>query len=228
MNNRTIVVDSSSLITISNNCFIKILKHLSELEKMEFVIPESVYQESVKRPVAIKRFELNAIRIRDAVEEGYIKVMKTTPELKNETQRIQDISSKVAQINSHNLTLVDLGEAETLALMRKINSNILLIDERTTRMLIEEPENLAETLSRRHHGNVRINENIAREFRKEFRDVKIIRSVELMAFAYETGAFAKELHKSKQALEAMLFASKFAGCAVSFNEITEFLKKVKQ
>jgi len=222
-----IVVDSSSLITISGNCFINLLKHLTEQEKISFLMPESVYYESVQKPVKIKRFELNAIRIRDCVEEGYLKLIKTTPSIKRTMEELSTVSANIYNVKGKNFRLIDLGEAETLALMKEINSELLLIDERTTRMLIEEPQNVLEFLQRRHRCNVEFDHESIQKFSDLFGKIKIIRSVELIALSYENGCFAKEMHKTKQALEAALYAAKFAGCAVSFEEIKGFLKNVR-
>ena len=224
---KTIVVDSSSIITLSSSCLIRLMKHLANEEGISFVIPESVYNESVKRPVKIKRFELNAVRIRDAVEEGYLKLARTTPEITREMHRMHDITMRMCTIRGRECRLVDLGEAETLALAKKLGSDTLLIDERTTRTLIEGPDRLAEFLKRRHGVPVQLNKSAISEFRQEFGHIKVIRSTELIALAYDNRAFDKELHHSKQALEAALYSAKFAGCAISISEIQEYLKGVR-
>ncbi|MEK6957358.1 MAG: hypothetical protein AABW99_00030 [archaeon] len=222
------VVDSSTLITISGNCMIRLFKHLAEMEGIAFIIPESVYRESVATPVKIKKFELNAIRIRDAVEEGYLKVVKTTPLVKKKMNELQAISAKICGTKEcHNIRLIDEGESETLALIKQMNCDALVIDERTTRMLIEEPEQLRSYLERRHQKRVELDRNSLAEFRQSFGDIPVFRSIELIALAYENGSFAKEMHKSKQSLEAALYAAKFAGASVSFDEINDYLKMVR-
>lgn len=223
-----VVLDSSSLITFSDNCLIKILKHLSEKEGIEFIIPQSVYIESVETPLKIKRFELNAIRIRDAVEEGFIKVVKTSQNTSALLARMERITHDLCSCQGKPIRLVHAGEAETLALIREINAGILAIDERTTRMLIEEPQNIMRFLEKRHQCKVVVDAKALEEFRGEFGGIRIVRSVELVALAYADGAFQMEIHGSKQALEAALYAAKFAGCAVSFNEIEAYVKRVKQ
>src|SRR3989338_2977355 len=91
-----IVVDSSSLITIYDSCIMKIVKNVSEREKISFIIPESVYVESVENPLHIKKYELNAIRIRDAVDEGYLKVAKSTQATREWMERLGKISATIA------------------------------------------------------------------------------------------------------------------------------------
>ena len=222
---KKIIVDSSSLITISDNCIMKIVKNVAELEKISFIIPESVYIESVENPLHIRRYELNAIRIRDAVAEGYLKVVTSTSATREWMERLIKGTATMVRSNGKQLRLLQWGETETLGLLKELNSKILLIDERTTRMLIENPAGLASILSRRHGREVTLDREKMKWFLANFADTKIIRSVELIALAYEDGAMHSELHKSKQALEAALYAAKFSGCAVSEAEIQEYLRK---
>ena len=58
--------------------------------------------------------------------------------------------------------------------------------------------------------------------------IKVFRSVERVAVAFEEKLFGKELGDTRKDLEAALYAAKFAGCAVSENEIKEFLRSVKK
>lgn len=224
---KKIVVDSSSLITMSDSCIIKMMQYLSEIENIRFVIPESVYYESVERPLQIKRFELNAIRIRTAVQSGYMEIAKTTPAVKKSMQELNTVTANIMSADGKKIHLINLGEAETLALMKEIDSRILLIDERTTRMLIEEPENVMAFLERKHKSKITLDKGEMSKFRKLFDEIHVIRSVELIALAYEDGAFEKEIIKTKQSLEAALFAAKYGGCAVSAKEIKSFLQGVK-
>jgi len=222
-----VVVDSSSLITLSGSCLIRILKHISKSRGITFIIPESVYNESVKRPLKIMHYELNAIRIRDAVEEGYLQVARTTPGIKKSMEEFSRVSAQLCTTRGRKITLINEGEAETLALLKELDSSVLMIDERTTRMLIEEPENVVSFLEYRNKCRVKLNKANLETFRKFLSKIKVIRSVEAIALAYEDGSFANELHKSKQALEAALFAAKFGGCAVNISEIRDFLRNEK-
>ena len=211
---------------MSDSCFIALFKHLKEREKVSFIIPESVYYESVERPLKIKRFELNAVRIKNAVENGFLEIAKTTPEIKNMMNELSTITADLCRADGKKITLINKGEAETLALMKEINSKILLIDERTTRMIIEEPQNLMSFLQHRHKCKITINNGRMDEFKSFFTNINVIRSVELIALAYDDGAFEMQMKKSKQALEAALFAAKYAGCAVSAKEIKDYLQGI--
>ncbi|MCR4368667.1 MAG: hypothetical protein NUV67_02045 [archaeon] len=222
-----IIVDSSTLITLSGSCFINIFRELSEREKIRFILPASVYYESVERPIKIRRFELNAIRIREAVRGGYLELARTTPSMKLTMEKLASATANVCRANGKKIRLIDLGEAETLALMKEVGGDILAIDERTTRMLIEEPQNVLKFLEHKHQCKVTMDRGELGEFRQFFGKIRVVRSVELLALAYADGAFATSMPKSKESLEAALFAAKFAGCAVSAQEILDYTQVMK-
>ena len=224
---KKIVLDSSTIITISDNCMIKILKALSEREGISFLIPESVYRESVETPLRIRRFELNAIRIRDAVLEGYLTLVKSGPEVRSRLQGLQENADRLCTADGQRMRLLHIGEMETLALAKEINADALGIDERTTRMLVEEPENMLAFLRKRHSGKILMDHGAVEEFRRVYGNTKIFRSTEIIALAYEDGSFEGELSSTKQSLEAALFAAKYAGCAVSTDEIKSYMGAVR-
>ena len=223
---RTIVVDSSSIITISDNCMIKVVRNLAQISGIKFVLPESVYEESVVRPLSIKRYELNAVRIKDAVQDGYISVVRTTQSVARAMDEIGEASDRICTAGGKALKLIQRGETEALALANELGVKTVLVDERTTRMLVEEPQNMHGVLERRHERKIVINPDAAHRFMGMFENFKIVRSVELIALAYESGAFGEELHKSREALEASLWAAKYAGCAVSEDEIRKYMATV--
>jgi len=93
----------------------------------------------------------------------------------------------------------------------------LVIDERTARMLCEDPENLRKLLQKKLHTNINVNKKNY-DFFKGFR---VIRSTELIYIAHKKNII--EL-KDKRAYEAMLYAIKYKGCSVSEEEIEEMKK----
>jgi len=92
------------------------------------------------------------------------------------------------------------------------------MDERTTRMLCEKPENLQKLLENKLHTKIKSK----KENFPSFSQFKIIRSCELMHIAYKNKLI--EL-KNGNVLDALLYAVKYKGCSVSRNEI-EALKNL--
>lgn len=219
----SIVLDSSSIISISEKCFIKSFAGLSR--KAELVIPKKVEFESIIKPIGIKEFELNALRIKMALKEQWLKSIQLTPEFLRLAVKIKDTANNCFLVDQKPFVLIQDGEAETLALMKQINASILVIDERNTRMLIEDINGLKVYLEHKI-GKITVNEKSALELRQLISGIKVCRSVELIAFAFEQGFLDEELEKSKESLEAALYAVKFSGCAVSEQEIQEYLRSV--
>ena len=92
------------------------------------------------------------------------------------------------------------------------------IDERTTRVLFEKPENLRELMANKLHRKINLNLNEI----KNINNFRFIRSSELVYISYKKG-FIKL--NDKRALEALLYAAKYKGCAISWEEI-EQLKRL--
>ena len=216
-----VVFDSSSLISVSQTCLINILGRLKEETGAEFIIPKAVFDESVQRPISIKRFELNAVRIKRAIDKGWFKVMEVSD--KSLFNEIDEASNNCFFINGQPVKLLQLGEIEALAIIKEIGAEALAIDERTTRMLIESPKHLQRILEARKRRQIKIDKRNSNLMEAMFGGIAIVRSVELIALAHELGILEEELPKGEQGLEAALFAAKYSGCAVSSREINIFL-----
>ncbi|MBU0662055.1 hypothetical protein KKH30_01135 [Candidatus Micrarchaeota archaeon] len=222
------VVDASSLISLSGSCLVKLLRNFSESADIAFHIPQSVYYESVERPIKIRRFELNAVRIKDAVDSGYLHVERKSPEITSLTHELEMSGNCMNYADGRPIKLIQLGETESLALARTLKARVVVIDERTTRMLVEDAYALQRFLENRYGRNISINKPALSRFHSLTQGVNFIRSSELVALAYENNLFEPELQHTKQALEAALYAVKFGGCAVSMREIDTYIKGVQQ
>ena len=104
----------------------------------------------------------------------------------------------------------------------------MVVDEKTTRLLIENPKKLHIIIDHNLHSKVEINRDNLREFSKITKNVKIIRSVELAAVAYEKSLLDKyipNLDNSRRILlESVLWGVKLNGCAVSRDEIDQIVR----
>jgi hypothetical protein len=120
--------------------------------------------------------------------------------------------------NNKPIHLLDKGECAALALAKIVDKDsILVIDERTTRMLIENPENLRKLLQKKLHTEIKVK----KENFSLFKNFKVIRSTELAYIAHKKNLI--EL-KDPGAYEAILYATKFKGCSISEEEINEMKK----
>ncbi|MBW2987823.1 hypothetical protein KY336_04705, partial [Candidatus Woesearchaeota archaeon] len=120
----------------------------------------------------------------------------------------------------------------SVATALELNSSALVIDERTTRMAIEEPYELKKLLEKRLHTDVSINEKTLQKFKEATKGLKIIRSVELVTVAYDMGLLDKyvtangkiDKKMKHKLLESVLWALKLNGCAISKRNIDEIVR----
>ena len=96
---------------------------------------------------------------------------------------------------------------------------------------MENPRKLRHIL--RHNLHTKINENrtALKDFQRATKDVKIIRSAELAAIAYEKGLLDKYMVNSQTKetlLESVLWGVKMNGCAVSKKEIEIIMKEERK
>ena len=220
-----VIFDASTLISISQTCLVNLLRGLKREMNAEFVVPKSVFYEAVQRPISIKRFELNAIRIKKVIEENSFKVMACKD--KGLFDEIAGIANACFFIKGKPIKLLQRGEIEALAVIKEHGAEAIAVDERTTRMLIEAPKQLRKILQARRHKKIDIDRENVRRLGEMFKGLSIVRSVELIALANEFGLLQEELPKGSQSLEAALFAAKYSGCAVSSREINIFLNASK-
>ena len=224
---KILIFDSGSLISLSINGLLEELKKLKKIFNGEFIITKEVKKEVVDNPIKIKMYELEALKIQNLIDEGCLnmpdKIGITDKEITNLMFKLMNFANTMFIGNRNEIQLIQQGETSCLALSKILNEkkikNVLVIDERTLRMLVEKPENLKELLEKKMHTNVKLKGS---NF-KEFLGFKIIRSTELMYVAYKKGLINL---KGKEVLDALLYALKFKGCAISSEEIEE-IKKIK-
>jgi predicted nucleic acid-binding protein len=215
-----IVVDSSSIISLAVNCLCPVMDGMN----VSFATTPKVYEEVISKPSTNKRFALEAMRIRRLFDSNSLQVLEPKGDL---GQRILHAANKIYRIRGKEMTIIHPAESEAMALAAEIGAKAFLIDERTTRLLLEDPHALKDLLSYRNRGDVRIDEVSLKKLQDILPDIPVIRSAEIVAIGYEKGLLTG-MHgvEDKSVLEAALDALKFAGCAISWEEIDDYLKAV--
>jgi len=233
---KDIVFDTGPIISIVTNNLLWVLEELKKRYDGEFYISPSVKKEVIDKPLQGKRFKLEALQLRAFISQGTIKAYqpKNIKQLNLNTVKLLNLANNMFMCRGVNVKVVHMPEMEALALAKMIGAEAFIVDERNLRVLIEEPGRLAKLLSRKLHSSVKINKKFEKDFLKEVKDIKIIRSVELMAAAYDFGILDKYVVKGKNKnidvkkilLEGILWGLKLRGCAISRDEIDE-IKKLK-
>lgn len=219
---KAIIFDSSTLINMMMNGLHDILRKLKKIFPGKFLITSKIKFETVDRPINNKQFELGALKVSRLIEEKVLELPESigisSNELKIKTQQLLEEANHVFSARGEFLHIIDEGEASCLALSliakEKGIENIIAIDERTTRMLAENPENLQKLFNRKFHTNIKM----FRDKLPEIREIKIIRSSELIYIAWKKKLV--ELGNGR-ALDALLYATKFKGSSISREEIEE-------
>ena len=215
-----IVVDSSSIISLAVNCMCSVLAQIGT----GFTITPKVYEEIITRPLGNRRFSLESMRIRRLVSSGALIVQAPKTGLCDD---VLSAANRVYSIRGRELKIIHPAESEAIGLAGEIGAKALLIDERTTRLLVEDPAELRDLLSYRNRAEVRMNEAWLRKLKDVMPKMPIIRSAEIVAIAYERG-YLTRMHdvEDKSVLDAALAALKYSGCAITWEEIEEYQKAV--
>ncbi len=228
MKRKEILCDSSSLISLTASCFTGVLNFLHHRFNVDFIISPTVEYECVQRPLESKskQHALSALRIKDAIQHGVI--LKIDADVGERTQTLEEMANKVFFVKGQGLRIVHKGETELLALSKELGINNLLMDERTTRILIEAPFKYKQHLEDEFKVNVMLNKKHLLTLQEMFANMNIIRSTELLVLAYENGMMNDLKDLKKPMLEAGLFGLKYAGCSIRSDEIEAFMKQLER
>jgi hypothetical protein len=227
---RSLIFDSSTVITLAMNNLLWLLKPLRERFKGEFYIPLSVKREIVDVPMNSKKFKFEAMQVLKVIDEGDLKIFDDSKYKK----KVDDVMKGVNRIyggRKKRMQILHEAEIAALVLAKELKSEAVVVDERTTRMLVEKPLELGKLLQRKMHRDVEIAQGELKIFLDEYKEIKIIRSVELGVVAYEAGLLDDYLIRSgkkkkelrKNLLDALLWGVKLRGCAISVEEINSIL-----
>ncbi|VVC04955.1 Uncharacterised protein [Candidatus Burarchaeum australiense] len=218
-----IICDSSSLISLADSCLLPALKTIKDHLDGKILISPRVEYESITHPLEIREYSLAALRLKQALAEGTLTLLQNG-KAKAATIEIMRHANSVYSIGKQKLQIIQDGEAEMLALAHEMGVQNVLMDERTTRMLAESPDDLHKHFEKEFGKSVNVDGDELEWFAKLTRGMSIFRSSEIVVAAYELGYFKNYRGMERQMLEASLYALKFAGCGISFEEIEGFLK----
>ena len=221
-----LIFDAGPIISLSMCGMINVLERLSENFDGEFIITPQVKREVVDRPMKIKKFELEAFGVKNLIDKGVLKLSSefiSDGKLSSETKRILKISNSAIRSKSsgEKIKMIHEGEASCIAFSNLCKcDNMIVVDERTTRLMSEAPENLKEYMQGKLHTPLEIDMSLLKEFRKD----RFIRSSELLFIAYKKDLLP--MKKEKQLLDALLYGVKFKGTAITVDEIEEMKRMV--
>ncbi|MDD5331548.1 MAG: hypothetical protein PHE43_01860 [Candidatus Nanoarchaeia archaeon] len=229
---KSLVFDSSAIISIVTNDLLWSLSKLKEKFKGQFYIPEGIKEELIIKPLDSKKYKLEAIQVLSEVNKGILEIY-SNPRVKERAKQIADRANNLIRARGNWITLVSQNDMECLALAEYLNSDALIVDERTLRLLVEDPKDLVKLFERKLHSKIEVNKDNLDFFKDEFKKINILRSTELMSVGFEIGVLddylkqngAKvEIDLKKNLLEGLLWGLKLRGCAISEDEIEDIMK----
>jgi len=225
---KVLIFDAGTLISLSMSGLLYVLKNLRKDFNGHFLITEDVKKEVIDTPIQRKRFELEALRVKSLFDEGILetpdKIGIDNKIVRDKGHEVMEMSNSFFKSHKRTIKILQLGESSCLALSKLLNEkgieNIIATDERTTRVIIEKPQNLKELLEKKMHTRIEVRQSSF----GYFKSFSVIRSAEILYVAWKKGLV--ELKDGNMVLDALLYAVKFKGCAISSDEIKE-IKKLK-
>jgi hypothetical protein len=221
---KAIIFDASTIISMAMNGLFEELRSLKKLFRGKFIMTEEVKDEVIDIPLKIRRFQFQALKVKQLLDEGVFELPGSLKieryEVQKATRDFLELANSTFLENSKGVHLIDRGEASCLAVSRILHEkrikNVIAVDERTTRMLVEKPENLKRLLEEKLHTRI----EVRRENFSFFKDFKIVRSIELAYIAYKNQLIKV---RGEGVLGAMLYGLKLNGASVSEIEIKEIV-----
>ncbi|MBI2541499.1 hypothetical protein HYV80_02210 [Candidatus Woesearchaeota archaeon] len=225
---KSLIFDAGPVISLTMNNLLWILEPLKKKFGGKFYITEAVRKELIDRPLETKKFKFEAIQVEKLIENGILEIADNSV-IREKTPMLLNTANEIFKAYKNNIQIVHFAEMSVIAAAVSLNADAIAIDEKTTRYLIENPKIVAEILKKTLHTPIAINESNLKEFNTMAENIKIIRSIELVAIAYEQGILNSFITKipdaRKSLLESVLWGVKLSGCAVSKEEIEQILRQ---
>lgn len=224
---KSIVFDSGPIISLTMNNLLWTLKDLKERFEGNFYLSEGVKKELVDRPLDSKKFKFEALQVLRCIKDGVLEVVEN-PKISEIANEILDLANHCFSAQGNWLRLFHYGEISGIAACKFLGTKIFVVDERTTRLMIEAPDRLIKILERTMHTKIRVNRENLNKLSEFTKDIQLIRSVEIVTRTYELGLLDSYLldvkNPNKTLLESVLWGVKLNGCAVSKREIDDILE----
>jgi len=188
--------------------------------KLQLIVPPAVRKEIVENPSHSKKYGFKAYQMNNYFEDNLLHVYPG--DIKKEAGLILNYANNVFEHKNRAIKLIHAGEAEALACLNQTDDKTFLVDERTMRLLIEDPLKLQDYMEHTMKKKVIVDHKALEKFQEFTQGIKVIRSSELAVYAYENKWFDHQA--TEKTLGDMLYALKFAGCSITQEEIKRYVE----
>ena len=200
------------------------LKPLKKQFNGKFCITKGVERELTINPLQTKKFKFEALQVMELIRSGVLTVIENR-DIEELGKELLESANKCFKVREHYIKIVQSGEMEIVAALILSDYDTMVVDERITRDLIENPNHIIKRFERKMHSKVEVDKESLSILRKKLSRIKCIRSIELVTIAYELGLlnrFLPDLSNAKEILlDSLLWGVKLDGCSVSKSEIEE-------
>lgn len=215
--------DAGPIISLVVSRLSWILPELKKKYSGNFYITPAVQRELVERPLAVRRFEFEALQVMKLIREGTLQLYSQVPLEK--VSELQQLANSSFSIENRTMEIIQSGEIESVASALQMNDATVVMDERTLRLFIENRQEMKKLLEHRFQKEVSVDQQNMKKFSDQLQKIKIIRSVELVGVAYKLALLDSYVPLRKDGreilLDSVLWATKYNGCAVTEHEIEE-------
>jgi hypothetical protein len=221
-----LVFDAGPIISITMNGLLPVLQKLKKEFNGKFILTPQVKKEVIDKPFRIKKFKLESMLVKQLLEDGTFTQSNeiiSNQKLQSEVNKLmkRTNSSFVSTKTKDRLNIVHEGEASCIAFCNLCDcESMIVIDERTTRIIAEAPERLKKLLEKKLSSKI---EQVMPDVLGS-KPPSLIRSAELIYLANKKGLLQDN---SKDFLDAALYGLKFKGTAISSEEIEQIKKMVR-
>ncbi|MEM2873985.1 MAG: hypothetical protein QW063_00795 [Candidatus Nanoarchaeia archaeon] len=214
--------DSSALISLAVTCSLPILRKLKEYYNGDFLITTSVYKETIERAMYSLRFRYEGYRLKELLDDSVLKIYSDI-KLHDQIIKLMNTINKTYTSNHKTLNIVQQGEVSTLVACARERGEAFVVDEWAARLILEDPFYLKFKLENKLHQKLEIDLNNLSAINSYLSEKPIVlRSAEFALTAWEKGM----LGDNKDALVGLLWALKFAGCAITEQEINYYVQRL--
>ena len=144
---KSLVFDAGPIISLAINNLLFILEPLKNVFNGSFLITDSVRRELVDKPLEIKKFKFEAIQVQKLIDDKIIEVIDDK-EIIEKSQILLNKANEIYKAYNNYIKIVHFAEMSVIAAALKLNSSAIGVDEKTTRLLMEDPKIIAEILRR--------------------------------------------------------------------------------
>ena len=142
---KAIVFDTGPVISLALNNLLGILAKLKKKYKGEFYISNAVKNELIDRPLKTKKFKFEALQVLKIINENTL-TLKDNKEVEEKSTKLLDLANSIFIAYGKKITIVHKAEITGIALCLQLDAEAFVVDERTSRLLLEDYTRLKNSL----------------------------------------------------------------------------------